>query len=372
VDFLLGGSIDSKIRTNSTRYVSATELVANITIDATAVVDYRDVAVTTLAGKKGIGTEAFAILNGGEITVAGVTGLLTRDVSSSGIIVGFGTGTSGCGNRGYVWSETTGGMALPLPAGYCASIGDAVSESGVIIGPVAKQSSPYELARWTPNGSGSWNVEIIGRPVSNSTWLTTHGVNDVGSISSSWKNADGTLDLWYWKQSTGWVRLARPAGSTFCELERMNNHDEMVGYCHTSSGSGIYWAGPTAPASQLPSPQGGLAGNAYMISESGIIRGASTIGGVGHMVLWIPDGSGSWSIQDLGTMSVADRNEQGSILVTNTPRAQYTPAGGSPENLGVHLNGGSLSNQSASGTTWIAGHDDPAIAKNRHAYWFKR
>jgi len=372
VDFLLNGVVDSKIHTNSTRYVSATELVANITIDATAVVDYRDVAVTTLAGKKGIGTEAFAILNGGEITVAGITALLTRDVNSSGIIVGYGTGTGGCGNRGYVWSEATGGMALPLPTGYCASIADAVSEGGVIIGPIAKQSSSYELARWTPNGSGSWNVQVIGRPVSNSTWLTTHGVNDVGSISSSWKNADGTLDSWYWNQATGWVRLSRPAGSTFCELEKMNNHDEMVGYCHTSSGNGIYWGNPTAPARQLPSPQGGVAGNAYLISESGVIRGASTIGGVDHMVLWIPDGGGGWSIQDLGTMSVADRNEQGSILVTTTPRAQYTPVGGVTESLGVHLTGGNVSNQSVNGTTWIAGQDDPAIATRRHSYWFKR
>jgi hypothetical protein len=198
-------------------------------------------------------------------------------------------------------------------------------------------------------------------------------VNDVGSISSSWKNPDGTtLDSWYWNRAVGWIRLARPAGSTFCELEKMNNRDEIVGYCHTSSGNGIYWGTPTSPAVQFPSPQGGLAGNAYEIYESGVVRGVSTIGGVGHTVLWIPDGAGGWTIQDLGTMQVADRNEQGSVVIANTPRAQYIPAGGVAESLGVHLTGADMSNQSAAGITWIVGYDDANVATHRTAYWFKR
>src|SRR4029079_18365142 len=128
---------------------------------------------------------------------------------------------------------------------------------------------------------------------------------------------------------------------------KMNNRDEMVGYCHTSSGNGIYWGSPTSPAVQLPSPQGGLAGNAYSINESGVVRGASTIGGVGHTVLWLPDGDGGWTIQDLGTMEVADRNEEGAVLSTTTARAQYMPAGGVAESLGVHLTGANMSNRSA-------------------------
>jgi hypothetical protein len=373
VDFLLGGSVDSKIRTNSTRYVSSTALVANITIAADAAIDYRDVAVTTLAGKKGIGTESFVVLNGGELTVTGLTEISIRDINSSGIAVGFGKQTtSGCTNRGFVWSQSTGAMLLPMPTGYCASIGDAISEGSVIIGPIARKSSPYELARWTPNGSGSWNVEVIGRPVTGATWLTTHGVNDTGSISSSWRNADATLDSWYWNQQTGWLRLARPAGSTFCELEKMNDRDEMVGYCHTPSTPGTYWAGPYAPATLLPSPQGGLAGDAFVINASGAIRGVGTIGGVNHTLRWIPDGSGGWTVEDLGTLAVADRNEQGSVLVTTGPRAQYIPAGGVAESLGVRLSGGLVANQSVDGTTWVIGIDATTVAVKQRSYWFKR
>jgi hypothetical protein len=62
VDFLLGGAPDPKVRTNSTRYVSSKQLVANVTIDADATISYRDVAVTTSTGKKGIGSEKFAVV----------------------------------------------------------------------------------------------------------------------------------------------------------------------------------------------------------------------------------------------------------------------------------------------------------------------
>jgi hypothetical protein len=58
VDFALDGTIDSTgIRTNSTRYVSSSELVANITIAPTATVTTWDVIVTS-KGKTGIGTES--------------------------------------------------------------------------------------------------------------------------------------------------------------------------------------------------------------------------------------------------------------------------------------------------------------------------
>ena len=57
----LNGVTDAtQVRTNSTRYVNQSKLVANITISSTATIDSWDVIVTT--GKKsGIGSDAFAI-----------------------------------------------------------------------------------------------------------------------------------------------------------------------------------------------------------------------------------------------------------------------------------------------------------------------
>jgi hypothetical protein len=51
----------TRVTTNSTVFVSSTELIANITIAADAPLALFDVVVITLAGKKGIGIEKFAV-----------------------------------------------------------------------------------------------------------------------------------------------------------------------------------------------------------------------------------------------------------------------------------------------------------------------
>lgn len=62
----------TKVKTNSTRFVSSGELVANITIAADAPLALFDVVVITLAGKKGIGIEKFAVKETGQ-TLYGMT-----------------------------------------------------------------------------------------------------------------------------------------------------------------------------------------------------------------------------------------------------------------------------------------------------------
>ncbi|HSM62193.1 MAG TPA: hypothetical protein VK849_15400, partial [Longimicrobiales bacterium] len=57
----LGGAPTEKVRTNSTRYRNSRTLIANVTIAADAEVDFYDVEVTTLRGKKGVGTEMFEV-----------------------------------------------------------------------------------------------------------------------------------------------------------------------------------------------------------------------------------------------------------------------------------------------------------------------
>jgi hypothetical protein len=61
VAFALDGIPSEEFVTNSTRFVSSSQLLSNVTIAADAVEDPYDVIVTTSHGKKGIGTEIFAI-----------------------------------------------------------------------------------------------------------------------------------------------------------------------------------------------------------------------------------------------------------------------------------------------------------------------
>lgn len=60
-EWAIAGVPSSKVRTNSTRFVSSKELVANITIALDAEPVLYDLLVTTAGGKKGIGTELFAV-----------------------------------------------------------------------------------------------------------------------------------------------------------------------------------------------------------------------------------------------------------------------------------------------------------------------
>ena len=62
VTFERGGTASAKVVTNSTSFVSSTELVANVTIAADADTAKYDVAVTTAKGIKGIGSVLFEVV----------------------------------------------------------------------------------------------------------------------------------------------------------------------------------------------------------------------------------------------------------------------------------------------------------------------
>jgi hypothetical protein len=59
--FEINGVPDPKLRVNSTKYSRSTLLIANVTIAVDAATTFYDIAVTTSKGKKGIGTELFAV-----------------------------------------------------------------------------------------------------------------------------------------------------------------------------------------------------------------------------------------------------------------------------------------------------------------------
>lgn len=66
--WLRDGSPAPDVTTNSTSYVSKTELIADITIDVDALETLYDIEVTTRRGKKGVGVELFSVKKEGEVT----------------------------------------------------------------------------------------------------------------------------------------------------------------------------------------------------------------------------------------------------------------------------------------------------------------
>jgi hypothetical protein len=67
VALAIDGVVSPKVKTNSTRYVNGSQLVANITIAADADVALYDVMVLSGVRKPGIGTELFAVRQTGQV-----------------------------------------------------------------------------------------------------------------------------------------------------------------------------------------------------------------------------------------------------------------------------------------------------------------
>ncbi len=84
-EFLLSGVNTGKVRVDSSKYVSDRQLDAYVTIEAEADVALYDVAVTTSGGKKGIGSELFAVKETGAPVDTPVIATF-RDAAGDGVL----------------------------------------------------------------------------------------------------------------------------------------------------------------------------------------------------------------------------------------------------------------------------------------------
>jgi hypothetical protein len=376
-DFLLSGAPDPKVRTNSTQFVSSTELVANITIDASAAANYRDVQVTTAGGKKGIGTERFMVLLAGEMSVPGVTDPEAWSVNSSGVAAGHGNVPGGA--AGFTWSEAAGAALTPVPAGWTTVSPRVINDAGVIAGIVGTAAgvSSFQVVRWTPSGPGTWTIDVLPKPAANLLLLTVHGVTQLGSAVTAWKNPNGTWDSWVWRNASGWRQLAKPSGATWCSTEAVNNAEQITGYCNGSGGGAVYWASPTSAALRLPPLPGGLSNKASAINNVGVIVGSSVFGSVEEAQRWRPNGSGGWIVEDLGAVGNATGiNDDGAIVGLNKAVAYYIASGGTPETLGPVSPPNTspfvaIGNRAADGITWVVGWGR-TDSQGYRALWWKK
>jgi len=202
----LNGVPSGKVVTNSTQFVSSTELVANITIGPDAPLASYDVIVTTSLGKGGIGTELFVITaKTTDIgTLAGDVGSYAVDVNDAGYIAGTSTSTSNPGFRGFVRIGTT---LIPLSDVTIFSRGLGISNGNpvYVVGDYAYDGNSHP-ARWTVNpATRTATVTYLS-----SGFGFADGVNDAGAtigVSGSdavtW-DANGTAEI-----------LAPPVANTF-------------------------------------------------------------------------------------------------------------------------------------------------------------
>ena len=293
VSFARDGVVDPKLHVNSTTYRTGGELIANVTVAADAATVPYDVVVTTSSGKKGIGTELFAVVVSAEALVSPSTTSNVRDVGASGIIVGsFGT-KCGPGFSPALWDRAGTFVALPAVVGTCGGAASGVNGTGVAIGSAYVGSSAAGSVRWTPVGSDYALDQLPMLPDGRDPGVWA--INDIGWITSG--NAAAV-----WTQADGWTALTPPSGATNCVATVLNNAGQLAARCTIQGQSrGVSWASTTAAPVVLPLPNGATGAFPRGIDAGGSIVGFATAASY-LAVRWKPAG-GTFTVEllpDLG------------------------------------------------------------------------
>lgn len=296
VVFTLQGVSDPRVRVNLTKYSKSSLLVANLTIAAEAVPSKYDIQVTTSAGKKGIGTELFAILAINAVPSASIA----RAINAAGEVVGRYTSAQGY-MRPFIWSGA--GPVTDLPVLPTDNVGEAVAvnASSVIAGYSGTQG--HSPVKWVPSGTGTWVIQALEGLTGGSTYVGD--VNAVGRIAGAVYPATGATRAVFWNAERQLVYLAPlsacAGGSTAFGI---NDLGDVVGYS-TGSGSSacnqlpVIWSAGGAPVA-LPLIPGYDGGRALSISGSDFIVGSldnsASPSTTTRAVLWRgdPNTPGAW------------------------------------------------------------------------------
>jgi len=240
---LLHGGADAHVKTNSTTFVSSTELVANVTIAPDAPLAFWDVQVA-LGDKNGVGSEAF------EITSAVILGSGTPggDVNINGMseqlqVAGF--ATSG---GGFVY-EDAGGFSI-----FNASVVFTIDPWGNIA--AGDDATGFAVA-WTRQGPGSWASQYLPRlPGSIFSRAQAAARASDGSLllaghdayaASTKRNAEQFNRVAVWRQSgTSWSvqQYTLPAGSLRGSARTINGSGQVGGRIDNSA-TGAVWENAT-------------------------------------------------------------------------------------------------------------------------------
>jgi probable HAF family extracellular repeat protein len=257
------------VTTNATTFISATKLMANITIAADADTGKYDVAVTTSGGRKGVGIETFAVLYelvdvgviAGNWSVAVAINDLGQVVGTSCIVECQGTmDPPPSPAHAFVWTESGGMEDLGTLPGHPRSAAYDINNLGQVLGDVhCKAFDPG----CPPTGSG----EMVLWQKGGDQWSATR--LGVGFLPQG--NAD------------------------------LNNSGQFTG-----AGTVYSLAGGSVVGEPLPplDPPPAIV-SAWAINDAGIVAGQSTANdesGTAEAIVWFRDQSGSWRVLRLGAL----------------------------------------------------------------------
>ena len=363
--WLLHGVADpARVRTNSTSYVSSTELVANITISSEADLTFWDVAVQA-GGKNGVGTEVFevstaeflgtgntvvGINDGGQIAGTSAAGVFVYDPSFGMKTVASGQawgldplGQAVVGRYGQfatAWMRqgtTSSYVAEALPPAPTATGGNAAAAvrdatGTLVVGgwqtlPVGRRESVNRPAIW--RRTDSWSAPTLLPLPAGTTTGSIWAMNALGQAAG---RIEGQTAGAVWDDASTVTALdGLPSGINATGTIVVGSRAEFPVYWYrTATGS---W---NATAVTLPSlgTSRSCVGEAAEVSADGVIVGKSCdSNGKAQATVWRLDltgptpvlVSGPQRLPGLGVKSSTSNDASGAAAITNT--APYVIAG---------------------------------------------
>ena len=278
--WLLHGVADqAKVRTNSTTYLSSTEVVANITVSPDADLAFWDAQIMAAGGKNGVGTEMF------EITTAEYLGPAI--------------GVYGMSDGGQISGVNGAGAFVYDPSFGMVTVGDGQSWGIDPLGTmVLGRTSAGIATAWLRQGtSASYVAQTLPQ--------SPNAV--AGNASAAARDAAGTLLVggWQsfpapkrsappqnrpalWRYDGSWsapTLFALPAGSTSGSVRDINARGQAVGRINTSD-FGVVWEDVNTVTALDGLPNG--------INAAGTL--AVGRGGTSYQpVYWYRTTSGAWN-----------------------------------------------------------------------------
>lgn len=309
--WLRNGVVDTTIAVTSTQYVSPTTLTATINISSKSPVDYRDIRVSANGGRtQGIGSLLFEVTQG--VQIAGTSWV--RSINDNGEA----TGTLASGSGVFYYSVQTGQLETVSTTGTgydISTLGTTIIGSGGVGG-----NFPYVYVRV---GSAWQGTALPIGPTSTAgiaRSMLTDGTGQAVLIAGVESGGSTGAVTWTWQPASGsWQRSVLPGNATEVRHRAVSASGILGG---TAAGGRVL-----GPAVWMPNGTGGY--TLTTLANAGAVNGVRADGGLlvgftSASVYWRAQPGGTWSAPVTvagGCNGIKDIADAGRIILNDCPFA---------------------------------------------------